>query len=61
MQYHWTREKVADGTVKITYIPTAEMAADGLTKPLKPTDFGRFRRLMGMVTLAEFQTSSESA
>ena len=37
VQYHYTRELVEDGVVNIEYIPTAEMAADCLTKPLKKT------------------------
>jgi len=36
IRYHWVREQVADGTVVLFYCPTAEMAADGLTKPLSP-------------------------
>jgi hypothetical protein len=35
VQYHYTRELVEDGIVEIDYIPTTEMAADCLTKPLK--------------------------
>ena len=32
--FHFVRERVEDGTFDITHVPTAEMLADGLTKPL---------------------------
>ncbi|OQV11365.1 Integrase core domain-containing protein isoform 2 [Cladophialophora immunda] len=50
-QYHYTREKVADGTVAFSFVPTTEMAADGLTKPLNPVMFDKFRQMIGMTTL----------
>ncbi|POW22754.1 hypothetical protein PSHT_00941 [Puccinia striiformis] len=34
LKYHWVREMVESGEVKISYIPTATMPADGLTKSL---------------------------
>lgn len=33
-RFHFIREKVADGTIVIKYVPTADMYADILTKPL---------------------------
>jgi hypothetical protein len=34
----------------ITYIPTLEMVADGLTKPLERIKFEEFKRMMGLVS-----------
>lgn len=34
VHYHWVREKVDDGTISPTYVPTAEMLADICTKSL---------------------------
>ena len=57
-QYHFTREKVADGTITIEYVPTDDMIADGLTKPLAPPKFSRFRQQLGMVSLAELMKTN---
>jgi hypothetical protein len=46
IQYHFVREKVADGTVEYTYLPTNDMVADGLTKPLERVKHGRFVSLL---------------
>ena len=35
VQYHYVRELAQQGFIEIEYIPTAEMAADILRKPLK--------------------------
>jgi hypothetical protein len=32
--YHYIKDQVKDGKIDLQYVPTAEMAADGLTKPL---------------------------
>jgi Reverse transcriptase (RNA-dependent DNA polymerase) len=46
IQYHYVREKTSDGTVEFNYIPTAEIAADGLTKALKRVKFERWVALL---------------
>ena len=33
-EFHFVRERIADGTIKIYYVPTSEMADDHLIKPL---------------------------
>jgi len=32
--YHYIKDQVKDGKIDLQYVPTADMAADGLTKPL---------------------------
>ncbi len=39
--YHYVRNKVEEGAIRLEYIPTDPMVADGLTKPL---DAGKFLR-----------------
>lgn len=51
IKYHKTRELVNDGTVTFKWIPTAEMVADGLTKPLGASKFKEFVSMLGLVDL----------
>ncbi len=44
--YHYQREKVENGVVKIVYISTKDMVADGLTKPLTGVKFQQFMKLL---------------
>ncbi len=48
MQYHWVREKVSDGTIKVMHISSEKMMADILTKALHPALFTRFRDMLGI-------------
>jgi transposase InsO family protein len=48
IQYHFTRECVENGQVSLRYIPSADMAADTLTKPLPAPTHQRMRQLLGM-------------
>jgi hypothetical protein len=50
ISYHYIRDLVQKGRVKIDYIPTAEMIADGFTKPLERTAFDKFKDQLGMVS-----------
>ena len=43
VRYFSIREYIADGSVLVTYLPTAEMKADILTKPLTGELFLRMR------------------
>ena len=48
VRYHWIRNHVNEGNFILNWIPTAEMAADGLTKPLPTPGFIRFKSMIGL-------------
>jgi hypothetical protein len=47
--YHFIRDLVEKGFVEVEYVPTVEMVADGLTKPLGRVAFERFKTQLGVV------------
>lgn len=47
--YHFIRDLVERGYLKVDYIPTDEMIADGMTKPLQRVKFERFKEQMGLI------------
>ena len=57
-KYHFIRERVEDGTVKIHYVPSAEMAADILTKPLPAPAVKKHRRVLLGVTASSLEETS---
>jgi transposase InsO family protein len=48
IQYHFTRECVENGEIKLVYVPSEEMIADGLTKGLPKARFDQFVNLLGL-------------
>ena len=53
LAYHFVRDAVRRGIVNITYLPTTEMTADTLTKPLGRILLEKFVRYMGLVSQGE--------
>ena len=53
VQYHFIREEVLAENVRILYIPTRLMTADGLTKILGPTNHQQFIELLRLKELNE--------
>ena len=49
VKYHWIREAVKARQIQLEYIPTTDMAADGMTKPLGRVKFQRFSDMLGML------------
>lgn len=48
VSYHYIRDKVDEGLMKLQYVPTKEMVADFLTKPLKPLTHNRCKFYTGL-------------
>lgn len=46
IQWHYQREKVANGFVTLKYVPISEQIADGLTKPLTKKKLLIFRKAL---------------
>ena len=44
----WLRQEHAKGQFQLTYVPTADMPADGLTKNLSRPKFEHFRSLLNL-------------
>ena len=47
VRYHFVREKTADGTVSLQYLPTTSIIANFFTKALPAYSFLRFRSALG--------------
>lgn len=52
IRYHYVRQKVMEHAITLLYVPTSEMPADALTKPLDPKTFLKFRSMMGVRPVA---------
>jgi hypothetical protein len=48
LRYHFIREAVEDGKIKVNYIPTDNNVSDIFTKPLPKPKFQRFVKLLGL-------------
>jgi hypothetical protein len=48
VQYHHIRDLEARKRIAVSYVPTTDMVADGMTKPLDRIAFQRFKDLMGI-------------
>jgi hypothetical protein len=46
--YHFQRYYIRNGLIQLYYIPTTDMVADGLTKPLNRQKFAAFVILLGL-------------
>ena len=48
IQWHWIRERVADGFIWLHPVPSYDNVADGFTKSLPPERFAKFRQDIGL-------------
>jgi hypothetical protein len=47
--HHYTRDLAKQGRIRLMYIPTEDIIADGFTKPLKRVQFQKFLGQLGMI------------
>ncbi|KAI1840359.1 hypothetical protein JX266_013452 [Neoarthrinium moseri] len=50
---HWLRQEVQRGTVHISWVPTNQMLADGLTKALPRQQFEKFREMINLTDTSQ--------
>jgi hypothetical protein len=50
MCYHFVHDLARNGRHQVSYVPTADMVADGITKPLQCFAFERFKNQLGIVS-----------
>jgi hypothetical protein len=48
IQYHYIRQQVEEGNVQLSYKKTADMVADGMTKPLNGPKHAIFTKMLGL-------------
>jgi hypothetical protein len=58
---HWLCQETEKGTVKIEWISTNEMPADGFTKALGPQKHETFRKQLNMVDIKPLLNQLDSA
>ena len=56
-----TREKIADNTIQLLYLPTIEIVADGLIKPLDQIKHKRFIDLLGLQNGSATETGNAAS
>ena len=50
---HWLRQEVQEKRIKLVWVPTAKMPADGLTKPLGRQKHVVFREMIGLTDMTD--------
>jgi hypothetical protein len=61
IKYYFIRDKVQEGEMKLQYIPTDELTADILTKPLSRIKFAYLRDKLGIVEITPLAEREEMA
>jgi hypothetical protein len=46
--YHWIRERVKEGKIRLSHVASVNNIADGLTKPLAKPTFEAFRDALAL-------------
>jgi transposase InsO family protein len=59
IRYHFTREKVTSGEITLRFVPSTEMVADILTKPLHGSAFQKGREQLGIVRVGDVGNGDE--
>ena len=55
IKYHFVREQVRNGTIRLKYCQTDEMTADMFTKSLAKTKFAKLRKRAGIKDITVYE------
>ena len=55
IKYHFVREQVSNGTIRLKYCQTDEMTADMFTKGLAKTIFAKLREKAGIKDITVYE------
>ena len=50
---YWLRQEAQSKLIKVIYVESSKMLADGLTKPLPANQWARFLQQMGLIDMEE--------
>lgn len=53
VRFHYLRDLVNEGTMRLNYCPIEDQIADIFTKPLKLDQFVKLRRMLGVINIYE--------
>lgn len=59
VRYKWVKERIRNGELTLKWIDTAQMKADGLTKPLAADKQAHFVRLIGLTEIIGWRTENK--
>jgi hypothetical protein len=50
---HWLRQEAQNKRICVDYVPSGDMLADGLTKPIINTSFDKFIQQLGLIDISD--------
>ena len=59
VRYKWVKERVWNGELTLRWIETAQMTADGFSRPQNANQNAHFVRLIGLTEVTRFQKSED--
>ncbi|GMI70341.1 cysteine-rich RLK (RECEPTOR-like protein kinase) 8 [Hibiscus trionum] len=61
LDVHFVREKIADNSLRVNYVPASHQTADGFTKALTCSYFDLFRQRLNVVTFSQICGENEKS
>ena len=61
MRHHFVQEAIKNGDIRLSWVPSADMIADIMTKVLPAPLFTKFRLLLNVISLSAFERQIQEA